>query len=289
MPEHSDHLSAHLGAEHRQALEEIMTGCRITVISCLHWEVATPWKTPWRRCQDTFLLFPERGKIRAAVKGLIHTIRPGQFFMIPEDTRHALGHEPGIRRLRMFALHCHIHDRWSRPLAARFSQPAGRLPSRSWGLEALRELACLASSNSHAAQKRGSVFLRELLACQLAAGARFRPQPAAGDPRIGVVLDAIESTFSDAALSVEALARRVGITSVRLRELFRQETGQSPRKFLSCYRLRKAAQMLRRTPSSVKEIAAACGFTSDHYFHLAFRKHFACTPSGYRHAIRSQV
>ncbi len=289
MPEESDRLAGYLVVKHRQSLEEILLNYRITMISCLHWNNPAPWSTPWRECPDTFLLFPEQGEVRVTLKGRQFTIRPGQFLMLAEHTRHALELPGSLPRIRQFALHCHIHDRWSRPLAARFSSPVGHLPSRSRGLAALRELTCLMGHNPKAAHQRGKTFLRELLGAQLSAGVRLTSEPAAGDPRIGVVLEIMDREHGASGLSVESLARRVGISSVQLRKLFRLETGVSPRRFLITFRLQRAARLLQASTASIKEVAALCGFASDHYFHLTFRRKFSCTPSEYRRNTRSQV
>lgn len=289
MAEESDKQAGYLAENHRLALEAILLDYRITIISCLHWSNHAPWHVPWRKCPDTFLLFPQEGEVQVTLKGRAFSLKPGQFLMLAENTRHALELASGSRRLRQFALHCHIHDRWGRPLVSRFSSPLGVLPSGAWGATALAEMACLMGHNSRAGQIRGKTFLREVLAAQLSAGTQLVPQPPAGDPRVGVAIDTMEREIGSPELSVEGLARRTGITSVQLRKLFRRETGMSPRRFLISLRLRQAARLLQHSTESMKEIATSCGFASDHYFHLVFRRHFLCTPSAYRRRIGSQV
>lgn len=285
--ETSSNLTGHLGQNERRALETIFLDYRITLISCLYWTNRPPWALSWRQCPDTFFLFPECGEVRVTLKGRTLGIRPGQFLMLAENTRHALTLKPGFRELRQFALHCHIQDRWGRPLISRFSSPVGIVSPECHA--ALQELTCLMGHHPEAAQPCGETLLRELLAAQIRRGLKLMPPPKAGDPRVGVVLDHMEQELSSPDLSVESLARRVRITPVHLRKLFREETGQSPRRFLISLRLRRAAGLLQQSTASIKEVAASCGFACDHYFHLSFRRQFSCTPSQYRLKTLGQV
>lgn len=288
MTELSDPLPDFIEAPRRRMLEALLLEYRFTMISCLYWRNSAGWKLPWRQCQDTFFLFPESGTVRVTLRGETCTIRPGEFLMLAENTRHRLELEGGSRHLRQFALHCHIHDRWGRPLVSRFSSPTGCLPFQTDGWRALRELTCLMGCDPALGQLRGKNFLRELLAAQLAAGTRLAVNPGASDARVGLVLQRMEQDVGSPGLSVETLARDVRLTPVQLRKLFRRETGTSPRRFLNTLRMRHAARLLRHSSDSVKEIAAACGFSSDHYFHLAFRKAFGATPSQYRGSAQGQ-
>ncbi|MET7557282.1 helix-turn-helix domain-containing protein [Streptomyces albidoflavus] len=67
---------------------------------------------------------------------------------------------------------------------------------------------------------------------------------------------------------------------------FRQETGQTPLRWLTQRRLDRARQYLEETDHTIDHIAAACGFGTDvslrHHFHAAL----GTTPRNYRAAFR---
>lgn len=273
----------------RNSLRAVFVDHPVQMISCHFWKNQAPWKLNWRKCHDSFFLFPVAGSVRVRLSGGSRVLAPGEFLMLAEDTRHGLELAAGFPHLRQFALHCQIHDRWSRSLLRRFPSPYGRLPSRAAGFRILEELCCLMEADAESGQKRGEAFVQELLAAQLARGRLLKAGPPAGDARVGVVLQEMESGFRSPNLSVEALARQVQITPVQLRKIFRRETGGSPKQFLQALRLRESTRLLRRSTASIKEVAAACGFASDHYFHLVFRAKYGCTPTVYRTESYRQV
>jgi AraC-like DNA-binding protein len=288
VPEIRETLPDFLSEACHRRVRTLFRDYAITMISCFHWRNAAPWKLAWRTCPDTFFLFPMEGTVRGSLKGGSFILRPGEFLMLPEKVRHILELAKGHKRLRQFALHCHIHDRWGRSLLARFSSHVGTAP-RPFLRRALGELTCLMSKDPEVGQQRGEMLVRELLLSQISRGMTLKPVPAASDPRVGVVLQAMEQEMTSSELSIEALARRVEITSVQLRKLFRRETDMGPKQFLHTLRLRKAARLLRHSKAGIKEIAASCGFATDHYFHLVFRKAFSCTPTDYRHKSSREI
>ena len=82
--------------------------------------------------------------------------------------------------------------------------------------------------------------------------------------------------------TVEALARRCGLSRSRFAELFREQAGASPLAFLENQRLRRAREMLEHTSLNLAEISEQSGFASPFYFSLRFKKHFGVSPRNYR-------
>ncbi|MEO6846637.1 MAG: AraC family transcriptional regulator, partial [Chthoniobacterales bacterium] len=184
-----------------------------------------------------------------------------------------------------FVLHCFIQDRWARPLLSRFPSPVGRLPDRASWWSTLKELTCLMTHDPKIGKLRGETLVRELLTWQLTQGPGLLSEAPEGDLRVSMVIDQMKRNFSSYDLSITELAKLAKITTVQLRTLFQRETGMGPKQFLQNLRMQKAVHFLDYTTMSVKEIATACGFTSDHYFHPAFRKAFSSTPSEYRKRV----
>jgi AraC-like DNA-binding protein len=91
------------------------------------------------------------------------------------------------------------------------------------------------------------------------------------------------------AWRVAELARSVGLSPGRLHALFRSATGESLKAFIVKTRLRRALVLLRdRGPEvpSIKEVSAACGFASQHYFSRQFRHLYRVSPMAYRAGAR---
>ena len=84
------------------------------------------------------------------------------------------------------------------------------------------------------------------------------------------------------APSVEAVARRLGVSDRHLRRLFEAQIGVSPLQYLQTRRLLAAKQLLADTDLPVTDIAAASGFASLRRFNAAFVEHYRLSPSQLR-------
>lgn len=281
MPQFIHPLPDLLSAPRRETLRELFLH-EVSLVSCVLWKNPAPWRLDWRRCHDTFLLFPLRGAFRVRLRGQAFVVRPGGYLLLPDDTPHELELVRGHRELWQISLHCHLLDRWRRSLMSRVTHFHGALADPAETHRLLNELVCLMERDPATAQEYGAMVVRQLLAAHLLRRPLESAPAPAGDERVRLALERMEAEFGSAALSVEELARAVHLTAVRFRQLFRAETGESPKQFLQALRLRHAVRRLAHTTESVKEVAARCGFASDHYFHLAFRRKFGCTPSQYR-------
>jgi AraC-like DNA-binding protein len=80
-------------------------------------------------------------------------------------------------------------------------------------------------------------------------------------------------------LSVVDIARHLNVDRSTLFRKFRDRFRVSPKEYLDSVRLDHARQLLRRSQSTVKEVATVCGFEDVHYFSRAYRKKFGYPPS----------
>jgi transcriptional regulator GlxA family with amidase domain len=87
-------------------------------------------------------------------------------------------------------------------------------------------------------------------------------------------------------LSEERVSKHVNLSSARLRQLFKKETGLSPIKYLKRLRMKNAAKLLRSSFLSIKEVASQCGSGDTSHFVRDFRKHYGLRPTEFR--TRSQ-
>jgi AraC-like DNA-binding protein len=83
-------------------------------------------------------------------------------------------------------------------------------------------------------------------------------------------------------ISVEEVARELGISRRQLIREFRQWFDMPPRQYLNFLRLEEARRMLLVSDASLKVVANRCGFVSVPHFIRLFNQEFGITPDKYR-------
>lgn len=87
---------------------------------------------------------------------------------------------------------------------------------------------------------------------------------------------------SDGNLSVEFLARLLGISGRHLRRVFDEQLGASPIEIIQTRKLHLAKQLILETRRPITEIAFAAGFNSIRRFNESFKASYRLTPSKLR-------
>ncbi|HEY5030019.1 MAG TPA: AraC family transcriptional regulator [Candidatus Angelobacter sp.] len=105
------------------------------------------------------------------------------------------------------------------------------------------------------------------------------------DYRIRKVLEFLER---DPAKSVPELASLVNLSSSRLGHLFKIQMGVDLGHFLANERLEKAAELLRRTELSIKQIAATVGYHHSSSLDRGFQNKFGVAPADFRRKCRER-
>ncbi|GAA2012724.1 helix-turn-helix transcriptional regulator [Microbacterium ulmi] len=103
------------------------------------------------------------------------------------------------------------------------------------------------------------------------------------DPRVDRAVRYITDHFAE-PVTVAAIAERAGLHPVYFADLFRQETGRSPRQYLTDVRLRNAVDMLRSGKFRVRDVARACGYRDEGYFSRHVREVTGHPPSAFLRA-----
>lgn len=118
------------------------------------------------------------------------------------------------------------------------------------------------------------------------------PKQHAGGPMsqdyVNRALDFIHNNFGY-EIGVAEIARTVGIDRTYLYRIFRQQVGQSPKKYLTAFRLRMAAGMLVETDLTVTEVALSCGFKEVSLFDRQFGAAYGCQPLQYRRQAKPRI
>lgn len=82
-------------------------------------------------------------------------------------------------------------------------------------------------------------------------------------------------------ISVDDIAKAVGVSRSHLYRVFMANVGQSPIDYLTSYRITEACSLLRSTNLSIAEIAVSVGFFDQFYFSRVFKKIKGVPPSKY--------
>ena len=92
----------------------------------------------------------------------------------------------------------------------------------------------------------------------------------------------VQNQLGDHQLSVRRLAEQARCTPDYLSNVFSVATGEHLTAFINRQRIERAARLLRESTLSSKEIAWACGFSTQTYFIRTFRARMGVTPKAWR-------
>ena len=95
------------------------------------------------------------------------------------------------------------------------------------------------------------------------------------------IMAIISKNIENSSLSVEMLAREVGMSRVHLHRKTKELTNQSTRDLIRNTRLQQAANLLSNKNINISEVAFAVGFSSLATFSTAFREFYGVPPSTY--------
>jgi len=110
---------------------------------------------------------------------------------------------------------------------------------------------------------------------------RQKSPPSRLDPRIQKAIAAMTARLNQ-PLRLDSVARECHLSRSHLANLFKAQVGVPPIRFQERQRLARAAQMLRLTIYSVRQIAESVGFDDPRYFCKRFKKNFSLAPRAYR-------
>ncbi|MGI6011323.1 MAG: helix-turn-helix domain-containing protein [Ruminococcus sp.] len=85
---------------------------------------------------------------------------------------------------------------------------------------------------------------------------------------------------------MEHLAKIVGLSPAYFSFIFKQETGYSPREYITNIRMSKAKLLLIQTNKSITEIAFEVGYASNASFTNLFTDKVGCSPKTFRKLMR---
>ena len=91
-------------------------------------------------------------------------------------------------------------------------------------------------------------------------------------PIVADTIALIRNKYGEAEMSIELLAKNIGMSPGHLAQRFRQETGKTINEYLTDVRIESAAFLLENTNDKVYDIAEKIGYSSPQYFSQIFYK-----------------
>ena len=82
----------------------------------------------------------------------------------------------------------------------------------------------------------------------------------------------------DTRLTIEMLAREVGLSAAHFARAFKETLGRAPHQYLLAQRLERARRLLESTALTLSDIAQRTGFADQAHFTRLFKRAFGTTP-----------
>ncbi|QGY29270.1 HTH-type transcriptional activator RhaS [Pantoea cypripedii] len=101
------------------------------------------------------------------------------------------------------------------------------------------------------------------------------------EARLHRLLDWLNEHYSE-EIGWEALADQFSLSLRTLHRQMKQQTGNTPQRYLNRLRLLQARHLLRHSDLRITDIAFQCGFGDSNHFSTLFRREFGCAPRAER-------
>jgi AraC family L-rhamnose operon regulatory protein RhaS len=101
------------------------------------------------------------------------------------------------------------------------------------------------------------------------------------EARLHRLLDWLNEHYSE-EIVWDALADRFSLSLRTLHRQMKQQTGNTPQRYLNRLRLLQARHLLRHSDMRITDIAYQCGFGDSNHFSTLFRREFGCAPRAER-------
>lgn len=146
--------------------------------------------------------------------------------------------------------------------------------------------ACLAALQANDLSLRSIVAIARLYDFFALLQQDNRPPRLTGSHAVDAAADYVSRNYSY-GITVEDIARFVGVDRSQLFRIFKRVLGMSPQQYLQDFRFRHATELMSTTTLNVTEILYSCGFNDSCHFSRQFRKLYGMSPSAYMHEVRT--
>lgn len=98
-------------------------------------------------------------------------------------------------------------------------------------------------------------------------------------------IEYVKEHYSEQELSVEVVCKALGVSTSYFSTVFKKETGKTFVKYLTEFRMEKAADLLLTKEEKTYMIAQKVGYSDPNYFSYVFKRQYGVPPSKYRAGI----
>lgn len=96
----------------------------------------------------------------------------------------------------------------------------------------------------------------------------------------------VEDNMDNSEFGVDDLCRELGLSRTQLYRKLKGLVGQSANEFVRSFRLKRAAQLLKKQEMTISEVTYQVGFNDLQYFRYCFKKQFGVNPSEYAQSLQ---
>lgn len=106
-------------------------------------------------------------------------------------------------------------------------------------------------------------------------------------PMVQEVMRLMSEKYTDSAFTISEAADKLGVTTVRLSQEFKADTGVTPNDYLTRLRMEEAKRLLKQTDLPIRDVSALSGYSDASSFTRRFRLYEGVTPLQYRQNLRA--
>ncbi|HRU05530.1 MAG TPA: AraC family transcriptional regulator [Candidatus Brocadiia bacterium] len=230
-----------------------------------HYRVPPGWRDTPRVKHFVQVFWGVAGAGALVIEGIERRLEP----------RHVAIYLPGMEH-HVYALAEPWEVRWftmdgplAAPVVTSFGLTAGVFSAGPAPHDLFDELTAAIRDITRDGELRASALAYKLLT-RAAGGSR----PTGADPRIQCALDRIHRLWPDPQLSVEKLARHVGLHRSAFARKFLDAVGIPPIVYITQLRIQNALSLLRQTDKPIAQISRECGYRDPNYFSRLMRSKF---------------
>lgn len=244
----------------------------------------------WQYREHTFVqnkfYYITGGRCRIVIEGKEYIGEAGTWFFIPAGIRHRYSYIPG-EPLEKYWVHFDIYPNAQVAELLRLPYMV-RVPSDDPSRDLFHQLTAALEGGHLGDRLNAKAFVLQLLAQYIRAadGGEVRVG-GANDERIQNVLAYIHEHLHE-TLTVNVLALQCYLHPNHFIRYFREQTGQTPARYVAERRLEAAKRLLEETDLPIAEIMDRVGMQEPGHFARLFRKRYLVTPTEHRRRYRAE-